>query len=245
MREGERGRVSGAARRLMSRRVFPSWARLSVCVHLRSFCFLFAGILSCGFVQPSWSQQPPPPVPVPPPGRPSPPKLDNAAVLEHLEKVRRQLDEVTPGGPDVEVLVKASHRTLDIASERAKAKDYFGADRRIAAADAFRRAAEHPTRVTEGPKWPVPQAREIADHLQRVYFRLQQAEYFADASGDPDAKSLPPVARRFYEDARKAYDTGNWFTSDEFAKSADDTIHGLENLAQAAAPAPPPPPGRP
>jgi hypothetical protein len=245
MKEGERGHAIGIARPLMSRRVFLSRARLSVCVQLSAFCFLFAGILSCGFVQPSWSQQPPPPAQGPPPVRPGPPKLDGTAVLEHMEKVRRQLDEVKPGGPEVEVLVRAAHRTLDIASEKAKAKDYFGADRRIAAADAFRRAAEHPTHVTEGPKGPVPQAREIADHLQRVYFRLQQAEYFADASGDPDAKSLPGAARRFYEDARKAYDTGNWFTADEFAKSADDTIHGLENLAQAAAPAPPPPPGRP
>jgi hypothetical protein len=228
----------------MSRRIFRSQARLSVSVQLRSFCFLFVGILSCGFVQPNWSQQPPP-VPGPPPGRPGPPKLDSVSVLEHLEKIRLQLKDVKQGGPDVEVLAKAAHHTLDIASERAKARDYFGADRRIAAADAFLRAAAHPTHVTEGPKGPVPQPREIADHLQRVYFRLQQAEYFANASGDPDAKSLPPVARRLYENARKAYDSGNWFTADEFAKSADDTIHGLEDLAQAAAPAPPsPPPGR-
>lgn len=96
--------------------------------------------------------------------------------------------------------------------------------------------------VTEGPKGPLPQSREIADHLQRVYFRLQQADYFADASGDPDAKTLPFLARKFYEDARMAYDTGNWIPADEYAKSADDTIRGLENLAQAAAPEPPPPP---
>ena len=69
----------------------------------------------------------------------------------------------------------------------------------------------------------MPQAPEIADHLRRIYFRLQQAEYFAGASGDPDAKALPPVARRFYDDARKAYDTGNWFTADEYAKARGKT----------------------
>lgn len=241
MREGERGHASGTAMRLISRRTFSSGARRFVSAQLRAFCILFAAMLNFGFVQPIWSQQPPP-APAPPPGRPGPQKLDSVAVLEHLEKARRQLDEVTPDGPDVELLVKAARRALDGASERAKAKDYFGADRRIAAGDAFRRAAEHPTHITEGPNAPVPPAREIAEHLQRVYFRLQQAEYFAGASGDPDAKFVPPVARKFYEDARKAYDTGNWFTADEYAKSADDTIHGLENLAQAAAPAPPPPP---
>lgn len=192
-------------------------------------------------MQPIRSQQPPP-SPAPPPGRPGPPKPNSAAVLERLEKVRRQVEEVKPDGPDVDVLVKAAYRALENASERARAKDYFGADRCIAAGDAFRHAAEHPTHVTEGPKGPAPQVREIAEHLQRVYFRLQQAEYFAGASGDLDARSLPPLARKFYEDARKAYDTGNWFSADEYAKSAEDTIRGLENLAQAAAPEPPPPP---
>jgi hypothetical protein len=228
----------------MSKGRFPIKARRTIggkCCGLR---FFLAIMLSCGIARAVWSQQLPAPPP-PPPQRFGPPKLDRAAVLDHLEKVRRQLENAKPNGPEIETLVKAAHRALDAASEKVRAKDYFGAEQRIAAADAFRRAAEHPGHVAEGPKGPVPQSHEIADHLQQVYFRLQQAEYFADSSGDADAKALPPVARRFYEDARKAFDAGNWFTADEYAKSADDTVHGLENLAQAAAPAPPPPPRRP
>jgi hypothetical protein len=188
------------------------------------------------------SQEPPPPIPAPPPQRPGPPKLDGAVVLEHLEKVRHALDEVKSSGPDAEVLLKASHRALDSASDRVKTKDYFGADRRIVAADAFRHAAEHSMHVIEGPNGPAPPDREIADHLQRVYFRLQQADFFASASDEPEVKLLPALARKYYEEARKAYDKGSWFTADEYAKSADDTIRGLENLAQAAVPEPPPPP---
>ena len=233
---------------VMSTWTFPSGAQGSQRLHARAFCFLFAAIVSCSFVQSILSQEPPP-APAAAPGRPAPPKLNSSAVLEHLEKVRREVENVRPGGPDVEILVKAAHFALNNASDKTKFKDYFGADRCIVAADAFRRAAEHPAHVTDRAKGPVPQAREIADHLQRVYFRLQQAEYFAGASGDPEAKFLPPLARKFYEDARKAFDAGNWFSADDYAKSADDTIRGLENLAQAAAPEPPPqlrqPPRRP
>ena len=76
-----------------------------------------------------------------------------------------------------------------------------------------------------------------------MYFRLQQADFFANSSGETEAKALPALARKFYEQARKAYDSGNWFAADESAKAADDTIRGLENLAQATVPEPPRPPG--
>ena len=198
----------------------------------------FVGYLVCAGT--TWSQLPPPP-PAPPDHR-RPPHLDNTAVVEHLQKVRRHLEEVRAEGPDAEVLLRMARLALDGADQKRIAKDFFGADRRIEAADAFLRATGHPGHVAEGPKGPAPQAREVADHLQRVYFRLQQAEYFASASGEPDAKALPSLARKFYEEARKAYDSGDWSPADEYVKSADDTIHGLENLAQAARPEPPRPP---
>ncbi len=225
--------------------MFQYKARMIAGVKFRALCILFAAIVSCGFTRSSRSQQPPSAAPPPPPPHPAPPNSDSTSVAEHLEKVRHQLEDLKSGGADIEILVKAAHHALNAASEKTRAKDYFGADRRIVAADDFRRAAEHLMNVRAGPKGPAPQAREIADHLQRVYFRLQQADYFAGASSDADAKSLPAVARKSYEDARKSYDAGNWFTAGEYAKSADDTIHGLENLAQAAAPGPPPPPRRP
>ena len=113
----------------------------------------------------------------------------------------------------------------------------------VAAADAFVTRRNILLTSRRRPGGPVPPAREIADHLQRVYFRLEQADFFAGRSTDVDAKALPTIARNYYEQARKAYDEGSWFAADEYAKSADDTVRGLENLAQAAAPEPPRPPG--
>ena len=83
---------------------------------------------------------------------------------------------------------------------------------------------------------------EIADHLQHVYFRLQQADFFSRTSRDPDGKELSLMARKFYEESQKQFEAGNWFGADEYAKSADDLLRGLENLAQAAAPGPSLPP---
>src|SRR5579862_341210 len=126
--------------------------------------------------------------------------------------------------------------TLDRATHALRANDLTRADRLEAAAESFRRAVEHQQHIGGSEKRPGPQlqAREIADHLQKVYFRLQQADFFVSASGEEDAKALPSIARRFYEQARQAYDKSAWAEADEYAKSADDALHGLENLAQAA-----------
>ena len=97
------------------------------------------------------------------------------------------------------MLIAVARRNLDKAEERAHGNDLFIADRLVAASDAFILAAEHPLHLEEGPKGPRPDAEEIASHLQRVYFRLQQADFFARTGGDENAKQLPGLARRFYE----------------------------------------------
>ena len=157
--------------------------------------------------------------------------------------MRKRLTGLRITDKDAEVLFSTARQELERAQQKLQAHELYTADRFEAAADAFLHAAEHSLHLTEGPKGPVPQPREIADHLQRVYFRLQQVDFFAGASGnDADAKPLPGLARKYYDEARKAYDSGSWFAADEYAKSADDTIRGLENLAQAVVPEPPPPP---
>jgi hypothetical protein len=207
-------------------------------------CVLLTGLFAC-FLNlasgtPAWSQAPPPSPP--PRARPAPPRLDANSVSEHLRAVRRRLEQAKSTNSDTGKLLAMARRALDVADERAKAKDFFGAERRIAGADDLIHASEHPLHIAEGPKGPLPQAREVADHLQDVYFRLQQADYFATTSGEPDAQPLPSIARKFYEQAREAYDTGDWFVAEEYTKSAADTVRALENLAQAAAPEPARPP---
>jgi hypothetical protein len=203
------------------------------------FAVLLVCILNFAWAEPLWSQGPPPPPQ--PRSRPGPPRLDARAIEDHIQKVRRHLEEIKPKDQDCEMLLAVARRNLDKAEEKAHANDLFVADRLVAASDAFIHAAEHPLHLEEGPKVPRGDPEEIAGHLQRVYFRLQQADFFARTSGDENAKQLPGLAQKFYESSLQAYDKSDWLGADEFAKSADDTIRGLENLAQSATPPPPRP----
>jgi hypothetical protein len=205
------------------------------------FVVLLFCILNFAWAEPLWSQQGPPPPPSPPRGRPGPLRLDARAIDDHIQKVRHHVEEIKPKDQDCDMLLAVARHSLDKAEEKTQANDLFAADRLVAASDAFIHAAEHPLHLEEDPKRPRPDAQEIASHLQRVYFRLQQADYFAQTSGEENAKQLPGLARKFYEKSLQAYDKNDWFGADEFAKSADDTIRGLENLAQSAAPPPPRP----
>src|SRR5207253_2055155 len=148
--------------------------------------------------------------------------------------IRGQLVEAKPNGEENQILVAEAQRILNKADERLRTNELITTDRLVAASDAFLHASEHSQHMHEAPRGPAPIPREpeIAEYLQRVYFRLQQTGYFARNSGDENAKRLPEVAQKFYEEALQAYDRGDWRAADEFAKSADDTIRGLENLAQ-------------
>lgn len=202
--------------------------RVLLSLSVIAFCLSTCAVL--------WSQQPPPPPA--PRVRPGPPRLDRAGIADHIEGVRRQLEESRSNDPDDEILVAEARRLLTKGEERLRANDVIVADRLVAASDAFVHATEHSRHLQQGPRGRLPQPTQIAGHLQHVYFHLQQADYFAGTIGDQDAKRFPGLARKFYERALQAYDRGDWRAAEEFAKSADDSIRGLENLAQAATPAP-------
>jgi hypothetical protein len=191
---------------------------------------------TCGTLR---GQQPPPPLP--PRRRPGPLRLDRAGVADHIERVRRQLAQSRPKDADVSIFIQEANLNLDKAKGKLRANELLLADRLVAASDAFLHAADHSQLLEEGPRGPRLQAPGIAEHLQHIYFRLQQAEYFAQTSREPGANTLPGLARKFYERALQAYDMGDWLVADQYAKAADDTIRGLENLAQAATPPPPRP----
>lgn len=199
--------------------------------------------LSSMVVTPIGSQEGPPLPPHPPGARPAPPRLDEPGLAVRIQQVRGRLSQLKVKDKDGERLISIARQELERAEERSRSNELHAADRLQAASDAFLHAAEHSVHLDQGRRGPIPQAKEIADHLERVYFRLQQADFFANSSGETEAKALPALARKFYEQARKAYDRGNWFAADESAKAADDTIRGLENLAQATVPEPPRPPG--
>lgn len=172
------------------------------------------------------AQQPEPPAPPPP--KPL-----------RIEDVSRKLARTRAVNQPAKEALMEARQFLRSAKEAERKERAFVAGRYAAAADAMIRVAEHQQHlnVVRGPGRP-----EVARHLERAYFRLQQANYFLAQSHDAGARSLPGLARGFYEEAVKAYDAGNYSAADEWAKCVEDTVAALENLAQSATPVPPLPP---
>lgn len=82
---------------------------------------------------------------------------------------------------------------------------------------------------------------EVARRLERSYFRVQQADYFAKRSAEPDAGVLVKQATALYQQARGAWDAKQYLSARKLAEAASEIVSALENLAQAAVRVPEPP----
>ena len=176
---------------------------------------------------------PPGPVPPPPPGPRSP---------GEPATIRKKLTEVRPASQREEKLLALARSYME-RSDRVGMKNRFASDRDLVAADALVHAAEHQQHIVERAGPGPPSKDEVALHLERVYFRLQQADYFVKQSADANARTIAEFARQYYQNALRAQDRSELRRADECAKSVDDLIRALESLAQAAVSPPPPPPG--
>jgi hypothetical protein len=168
-----------------------------------------------------------------------------------------------PGGPEgvrrriaqVKAADEVSRSVLGLArmylakSEGAHQGTPFAAARYLAAADALAHAAEHRQHRVQKSEPEPPDAAEITRHLDRVYFRLQQADFFVKQSADANAAKIATYAQQYYQQALRASDNQNPRSADECAKTVDELMRALENLAQSTAPPRPlkpgPEPGRP
>ncbi len=181
------------------------------------------------------------------PPQPGPPGPPGPGLSDRLADIQRKLDSTKAVDVTAQRALQFSRGYLANAKKAFRSDQPFAADRFAEAADALLHIAEHQQhlRTGGGPKGPPP-ASEIEDHLQRVYFRTQQADYFLQQSHDPQAGSFAKWARDFYQLAVRAYERKDLVAADENAKCAEEVIKALENLAQAASPtnvpAPPPRP---
>ncbi|HYI95901.1 MAG TPA: hypothetical protein VEX68_20335 [Bryobacteraceae bacterium] len=80
-----------------------------------------------------------------------------------------------------------------------------------------------------------------AKRLERAYFRVQQAEYFARLSAEKQAPEYITLSRQIYQRARAAYDARDYGRAMKLASASGEMVNVLENLAQAAVRRPEPP----
>jgi hypothetical protein len=76
--------------------------------------------------------------------------------------------------------------------------------------------------------------RNASEFLQRCYFRIQQADFFADNSGEKESKKYVTTARSLYQQARSAYDARQYEKTFMFGDASSQIVAALENIAHAS-----------
>jgi hypothetical protein len=93
---------------------------------------------------------------------------------------------------------------------------------------------------------PTPQDKDfwgaIGMAIQRCYFRVQQADFFAPLSGEKNSEQYTKLSRSLYQQARGAYDAHDYQKAKNLADASESIVIALESLAQAAIPIPKPHP---
>ena len=170
-----------------------------------------------------------------PPRPPAPPGPRGLKPGHRLEDIRQKLDRAEAVDFTAQRALEFSRAFLGSAEKATQANQVFAADRLAEAADAMIHVAEHQLHLRTDiiPKQALS-SQSVEDHLHRVYFQTQQADFFSQQSQDTRDRSFPKWARDFYQLAVRAYERNDLLAAEENAKSADDVVRALESLAQAA-----------
>ena len=158
------------------------------------------------------------------------------AIRDLSRKLSRRLAMPHPA-PDSVFL---NQRASVLLERTRKIRDRYQFDRMRRATNALLEATER-IESREGEDNDEDDRAKAARTLQRHYFRVQQAEYFAAMSGEPDAIQYVPHCRSLYQQARSAYDARQFDRARRLGDAASLVVGALENLAQAAVRVPDPP----
>jgi len=140
-------------------------------------------------------------------------------LLERTKQVRSNNFQFDRLARAADALLRASY---DILGARKAETHEADGKRRIALSDDFEK-------------------RDAAEFLQRCYFRIQQADYFARLSGEKESKKYVTTARSLYQQARSAYDALVYDKARVLGDAASMIVMALENIAHASLNIPDPP----
>jgi hypothetical protein len=159
-------------------------------------------------------------------------------LAELTEKLNRRFDFLDP---TTEQLWLHTQAAALLARAKSAQNDRYRFDRVAGATDALLEASE---RILEARRQDVRDENEragAARALESDYFRVQQAEYFAKQGKETNAAEYTTLARSLYQQARRAYDRGEFKRARTLGDAAGYLARSLEALAQAAIRVPDPP----
>jgi len=127
--------------------------------------------------------------------------------------------------------------------QRAKdTSDRFRFGRLTAATSHLLKASERILQARDQDERDEDERADTAKALQNDYFRVQLTEYFAKQAMEENAKQYTKLARSLYQQARQAYDLGQYDRAETLGDAASFVSLALEALAQAAVRVLDPPP---
>jgi len=137
------------------------------------------------------------------------------------------------------------HRQAAALLERVKQEktDRYRFDRLAHATEALLEASQRIQEAKREQKGADEEddQREAARDLEKDYFRVRQADYFARQAKEKEAGDFVRLARKLYQQARAAYDAGDFDKAEDLGDAASYVARAVEYLAQAAIPVPEPP----
>lgn len=161
---------------------------------------------------------------------------------ERLDRLTKSLAWwVNSPDPGVENVFLHAH-AADLLERTKQARgNNFQFDRLARAVEALLRASERVFGAQKAVAIDDNDKRNAAEFLQRCYFRVQQADYFAGLSGEKDSKKYVTYARSLYQQARSAYDARQYDRAQMLGDGSSLIVSALENIAHASLNIPDPP----
>jgi hypothetical protein len=163
---------------------------------------------------------------------------------EHSTKTERRTRSLEkrakriPGARDKTAEFLAGESSILLQRVRQSKTDSYVVDRLLEALDDLLDAREQLEKARRQSEDNESGGRErrgkTARRLERTYFRVRQADYFAKLTGEARAPSYVSYARELYQRARTSYDKGRNEQAERLAEASGELVNVLENLAQAA-----------
>lgn len=167
------------------------------------------------------------------------PEHDKQATLDRLSKMLSWGMNVPDPGPETIFLHARASELLERAKQARE--NNFQFDRLARATDALLGASQRIFVSRKASQIDDNDKRDAAKFLQRCYFRVQQAEYFAGLSGEKETKQYVLYTRSLYQQARSAYDARQYDRAQMLGDASSMIVTALEYIAQALLRIPDPP----
>ena len=137
------------------------------------------------------------------------------------------------GNADFKKLLERAAELIDLA--KSSNDNQFQQGRRLLAAGAMMDAADRVLLALKtGRESDENDLRRAGFVLQGCYFRVRQANYFADKSGDKKSVQSVKLANSLYQQGRSAYDAKEYGKARLLGEASASVVYALEFMAQAA-----------